>query len=342
MRTRVTRALADLDYYQSSPLGWKHGTVIVWAGMRGVVTLAAAQTLPRDTPERALLVFVAFLVAVGSLMLQGFTLPWLVRLLKLEGSGRAGPSAEEQRRLGDEMRLAAASGIASGGLVRRDGSAFSAELLDTVGSRMTQPPDDDVSARAKDVLELRLALIERHAGAPERAVARRHVQHRGAAACARRARCRPAEPRAATRRRGLTGPSGVGAPAVSTRPRPGENGRMSETTDAAVRRSPALADDPHAETSPLHLPHQAADCPKCFTELQRDRDWWQARPAGSRLVGLVISRDDMPSVVEQRDELTRFGVPIEGFRHPRPRRSSRGRSGSSASSAASAPATYSS
>ncbi|HYJ48518.1 MAG TPA: sodium:proton antiporter [Microbacterium sp.] len=159
MRTRVTRALADLDYYQSSPLGWKHGTVIVWAGMRGVVTLAAAQTLPRDTPERALLVFVAFLVAVGSLMLQGFTLPWLVRLLKLEGSGRSGPSAEEQRRLGDEMRLAAASGIASGGLVRRDGSAFSAELLDTVGSRMTQPPDDDVSARAKDVLELRLALI---------------------------------------------------------------------------------------------------------------------------------------------------------------------------------------
>ena len=40
--------------------GWKHGTVIVWAGMRGVVTLAAAQTLPAETPERALLVFVAF------------------------------------------------------------------------------------------------------------------------------------------------------------------------------------------------------------------------------------------------------------------------------------------
>ena len=114
---------------------------------------------PADTPERALLVFVAFLVAVGSLMLRGFTLPWLVRLLKLEGSGRSGPSAEEQRRLGDEMRVAAASGIASGALARRDGSAFSAELLDTVGSRMTQPPDDDVSTRAKDLLELRLALI---------------------------------------------------------------------------------------------------------------------------------------------------------------------------------------
>lgn len=71
-------------------------------------------------------------------------------------------------------------------------------------------------------------------------------------------------------------------------------------------------------TSPIHLPHAAAECPKCFSSLQRDRDWWQARPAGSRLVGLVVSRDDMPSVVQQRDELTRFGVPIAGFRHPAP------------------------
>jgi CPA1 family monovalent cation:H+ antiporter len=158
MRRRVTRTLADLDYYQSSPLGWKHGTVIVWAGMRGVVTLAAAQTLP-DGPIQALLVFVAFLVAVGSLMLQGFTLPLLVRLLKLEGSAGSGPTPEEQRRLDDEMRLAAAAGLTGGSLKRRDGSAFSAELIDVVGSRMTQPPDDEMTAYAHDVLELRLALI---------------------------------------------------------------------------------------------------------------------------------------------------------------------------------------
>lgn len=76
--------------------------------------------------------------------------------------------------------------------------------------------------------------------------------------------------------------------------------------------------DASAQTSPLHLPHPAAECPQCFTELQRDRDWWQARPAGSRLVGLVVARDDMPSVVEQRADLARFGVPIDGFRHPAP------------------------
>lgn len=157
-RHRVSRVLADFDYYQSTPLGWKHGTVIVWAGMRGVVTLAAAQTLP-DGPLRALLVFVAFLVAVGSLMIQGFSLPWVVRLLKLQGTGGTGPSPEEQRRLDDEMRQAAASALSSGLVRRRNGSSFDTHLLEVVGTRMTQPPDDDMTARARDVLELRLSLI---------------------------------------------------------------------------------------------------------------------------------------------------------------------------------------
>ena len=76
--------------------------------------------------------------------------------------------------------------------------------------------------------------------------------------------------------------------------------------------------DESVETSPLHLPHAASECPKCFEELLSDRLWWAARPAGSRLVGLVVARDDMPPVVQQRDDLTRFGVPIEGFRHPAP------------------------
>lgn len=89
---------------------------------------------------------------------------------------------------------------------------------------------------------------------------------------------------------------------------------MNETTDST--KATASIDD--ALTSPLHLPHAAAECPKCFTELQQNRDFWLARPDGSRLVGLVIAREGMPSVTQQREDLTRFGVPIEGFRHPAP------------------------
>ena len=86
---------------------------------------------------------------------------------------------------------------------------------------------------------------------------------------------------------------------------------MSEHVHTATETDAAL-------TSPIDLPHDASACVRCFHELERDRDWWRARPAGSRLVGIVVNRDDMPSVVEQREELARFGVPIHGFRHPSP------------------------
>ncbi|MCW3492797.1 cation:proton antiporter [Microbacterium sp. SSM24] len=159
-RSRVARALRDLNYYQASPLGWKHGAVIVWAGMRGVVTLAAAQTLPSNTPERGLLVFVAFAVAVGSLMLQGFTLPWLVRMLRLKPAGDSPLDRAEQTDLDERLREAAASALADPGLRRRDGRPFPEELVEFVGTKLLDPPDDETTAAARDALELRLVLIE--------------------------------------------------------------------------------------------------------------------------------------------------------------------------------------
>ncbi len=161
MRARVARSLSDLDYYQASPLGWKHGAIIVWAGMRGVVTLAAAQTLSDDvTSDRALLVFIAFAVAVGSLMLQGFTLPWLVRVLRLERPGDDSLDKAEQSALDDELRDAAVAALSDPALRRRDGSGFSEDLVSVVGTRMVDPPDDADGLPTRDLLELRLALIE--------------------------------------------------------------------------------------------------------------------------------------------------------------------------------------
>jgi CPA1 family monovalent cation:H+ antiporter len=74
---RITRTLADVDYFLKEPLGWREGTVVVWAGMRGAVTVAAAQTLP-EGPFRSLLVLVAFGVAALSLIAQGGTIGWLL------------------------------------------------------------------------------------------------------------------------------------------------------------------------------------------------------------------------------------------------------------------------
>ncbi|AMD87748.1 cation:proton antiporter [Actinomyces radicidentis] len=77
-RRRKRRLGADLEYFRNEPLRWREGTVIVWAGMRGAITLAAAQTLPTATPERPFLMLVALVVAAGSLTLQGLTLPWVI------------------------------------------------------------------------------------------------------------------------------------------------------------------------------------------------------------------------------------------------------------------------
>ncbi|WP_279365376.1 cation:proton antiporter [Microbacterium testaceum] len=162
MRARISRTMADLDYYRDSPLTARHGTVIVWAGMRGVVTLAAAQTLPVDTPQRPLLIFVAFLVALFSLVLQGLTLSPVVRGVGLSGDGGEGPTRDEQRALSSELRDAAITAVQSGSLARRDGEPFPADLVERAGARLVQPPDDDddANARVRDLLELRLASIE--------------------------------------------------------------------------------------------------------------------------------------------------------------------------------------
>ena len=93
--TRLRRVLADIDYFTGTPLGWREGTVVVWAGMRGAVTVAAAQSLPSDTPGRSVLVLIAFLVAAGSLLLQGGTLGLALRVVKPTASD---PQAEREER----------------------------------------------------------------------------------------------------------------------------------------------------------------------------------------------------------------------------------------------------
>jgi CPA1 family monovalent cation:H+ antiporter len=62
---------------------WQYPTAISWGGMRGVVTLAAAFALPSSIPEVAVLRLVAFVVVAGTLLIQGPTLPILVRRLDL-------------------------------------------------------------------------------------------------------------------------------------------------------------------------------------------------------------------------------------------------------------------
>jgi CPA1 family monovalent cation:H+ antiporter len=98
---RVRQSLSDIDYLAASPLGPREGAIVVWAGMRGAVTVAAAQTLPlvgeHGPAQRDLLVLVAFGVAAISLLLQGGTLSLLIRLLKPQADDPEARAEEQQR-----------------------------------------------------------------------------------------------------------------------------------------------------------------------------------------------------------------------------------------------------
>lgn len=70
--------------------GWKAPLIVGWAGMRGVVSLAAALSIPltinqgQPFPYRNLILLITFMVILVTLVLQGLTLPWLIRVLKPE------------------------------------------------------------------------------------------------------------------------------------------------------------------------------------------------------------------------------------------------------------------
>ncbi|MBU8541366.1 Na+/H+ antiporter [Falsiroseomonas tokyonensis] len=78
---------------RTAPFG--HLVVISWAGMRGVVSLAAALALPLDFPQRDLLVFLAFCAILATLVLQGTTLKWVIRRFGVTEPRVAGMGPEE-------------------------------------------------------------------------------------------------------------------------------------------------------------------------------------------------------------------------------------------------------
>ena len=183
LRSKIVR-----DRMAGLQLTWKDNAVISWAGMRGVVTLAtalaAADLAALDTEPSHAIVVVAFVVTVGTLLLQGLTLPVLIR-----GLGIASDVDEEE----DERAIAEVRAKS-----REAGKAFLAEkrveweakygavdmgVFDAFTKRMTRvekdtdeaqqvedavarPSYDDLAALTRGWLQVRrdILLAERDAG----------------------------------------------------------------------------------------------------------------------------------------------------------------------------------
>jgi CPA1 family monovalent cation:H+ antiporter len=109
--------------------------VLAWAGMRGVVSLAAAIALAGDFPQRDLILFLTFVVVIGTLLIQGLTLPALIRRLGVVGR-------EEQQDLINEA-----------GIQHAAANAAVARLEELLAQEDEVP--DDVVERLREKAQLR-------------------------------------------------------------------------------------------------------------------------------------------------------------------------------------------
>jgi monovalent cation/hydrogen antiporter len=86
---------------------WRTGLIIGWAGTRGLVTVATALALPQSFPERGMLMFAAFTVTLGTLLMQGLTLRPLVLALRVRDDGTVDREVRHARVATAEAGLAA-------------------------------------------------------------------------------------------------------------------------------------------------------------------------------------------------------------------------------------------
>jgi CPA1 family monovalent cation:H+ antiporter len=87
LMTFLARVAPSLPLSDPHP-GWRGPVVFGWTGMRGVVSLAAALSIPvllragEPFPQRNLILFITFVVILVTLVFQGLTLPWLMRVVQ--------------------------------------------------------------------------------------------------------------------------------------------------------------------------------------------------------------------------------------------------------------------
>ncbi|WP_030807693.1 Na+/H+ antiporter [Streptomyces sp. NRRL S-337] len=89
------------DYDEDIPMSWRETLIMWWSGMRGVASVALALAIPFGVdggpfPARNDILFIAFAVVLATLLVQGLTLPWLVRRLRVRADTDAVDALERE------------------------------------------------------------------------------------------------------------------------------------------------------------------------------------------------------------------------------------------------------
>jgi CPA1 family monovalent cation:H+ antiporter len=149
---------------------WQYPTLIGWAGLRGAVSLAAALALPLTThsgqpfPQRAFIIYIAFCVIMATLVLQGLTLPAVIRMLRLEDDGVSDKEETKARIHAAEAALGRLEELAGEDWVRPD----TAERLrgayrfraSRFAARFDDEDDGQIEERSQSYQRLRRELLD--------------------------------------------------------------------------------------------------------------------------------------------------------------------------------------
>lgn len=153
-KRKVRTRISDVEALANARLGHKEGLVLGWAGMRGVITVAAAQTLPAEVVYRSELILIAYMVAIITLIGQGATLPILIKKLGVRGTSEEADRRELGQLLGEIVEVMGGR-LRSPGLHREDGSKFDPAVLEMVKAdeerleTRVRALDTDTEARAQ-------------------------------------------------------------------------------------------------------------------------------------------------------------------------------------------------
>jgi len=157
--------------FATSRVQWQSRVVLAWSGMRGAVSLAAALALPLTTdagspfPNRELIVFLTFSVILGTLVVQGLTLPKLIDAVDLEDDSRLEEKEDTKARIyAAEAALARLEELADEEWVREDTADRLRRLYDFRRNRFKARFDGDddgaIEQRSTDYQRLLRELIE--------------------------------------------------------------------------------------------------------------------------------------------------------------------------------------
>jgi CPA1 family monovalent cation:H+ antiporter len=165
------RRIRERDPYP--PLSYT--AVVSWAGMRGAVSLAAALAVPFTTnsgspfDERNLIIFLTFSVILGTLVVQGLSLPLLIQVLRLEDDGTAEREEAKARIRAAEAALARLDELVDEEWVREDTAERLRGLYgfrrNRFAARFDGEDDGSIESRSLDYQRLRRELLEAERGA---------------------------------------------------------------------------------------------------------------------------------------------------------------------------------